>query len=143
MEPHEDQWAYLSTLGRMTPREVASRGRPGWAGRRRRGGEPARAASLDQDQRPGSAPVIHARLGAGDPVEQRRADTGAAGHAQARRVDAEPAVLRAAAAPGSTWDTPRFLRSFDETLDGGLILPRGLSDKVDLAGRSRPAAAWR
>lgn len=26
----------------------------------------------------------------------------------------------------STWDVPRFIRSFDETLDGGLILPRGL-----------------
>jgi hypothetical protein len=24
----------------------------------------------------------------------------------------------------STWGVPRFLRSFDETLDGGLILPR-------------------
>lgn len=24
MEPYEDQWAYLSTLGRMTPREVAT-----------------------------------------------------------------------------------------------------------------------
>jgi hypothetical protein len=30
----------------------------------------------------------------------------------------------------STWDLPRFLRSFDETLDGGLILPRGLIDTV-------------
>lgn len=30
----------------------------------------------------------------------------------------------------STWDVPRFLRSFDETLDGGLILPRGLLDTV-------------
>jgi superfamily II DNA or RNA helicase len=30
----------------------------------------------------------------------------------------------------STWDTPRFLRSYDETLDGGLILPRGLQDTV-------------
>ncbi len=30
----------------------------------------------------------------------------------------------------STWDTPRFLRSYDETLDGGLILPRGLTDTV-------------
>jgi superfamily II DNA or RNA helicase len=26
----------------------------------------------------------------------------------------------------STWGVPRFLQSFDETLDGGLILPRGL-----------------
>jgi len=30
----------------------------------------------------------------------------------------------------STWDTPRFLRSYDETLDGGLVLPRGLHDTV-------------
>jgi superfamily II DNA or RNA helicase len=30
----------------------------------------------------------------------------------------------------STWDVPRFLRSYDETLDGGLILPRGLLDTV-------------
>ncbi|WAL64714.1 hypothetical protein ORV05_27690 [Amycolatopsis cynarae] len=30
----------------------------------------------------------------------------------------------------STWDTPRFLRSYDETLDGGLILPRGLADTL-------------
>jgi superfamily II DNA or RNA helicase len=28
----------------------------------------------------------------------------------------------------STWDTPRFLRSYYETLDGGLVLPRGLAD---------------
>jgi hypothetical protein len=26
----------------------------------------------------------------------------------------------------STWDTPRFLRSYDETLEGDLVLPRGL-----------------
>ncbi|MGH3546037.1 MAG: hypothetical protein ACRDPW_08960 [Mycobacteriales bacterium] len=30
----------------------------------------------------------------------------------------------------STWDTPWFLRSYDETLDGGLILSRGLHDVV-------------
>jgi superfamily II DNA or RNA helicase len=30
----------------------------------------------------------------------------------------------------STWGLPQFLRSFEETLDGGLILPRGLTDKV-------------
>ena len=26
----------------------------------------------------------------------------------------------------STWNVPRFLRSYDETFDGGLVLPRGL-----------------
>jgi hypothetical protein len=30
----------------------------------------------------------------------------------------------------STWDTPRFLRSYDETLTGDLILPRGLLDRL-------------
>jgi superfamily II DNA or RNA helicase len=31
----------------------------------------------------------------------------------------------------STWDAPRFLRSFDETLEGDLVLPRGLADTVN------------
>jgi len=26
----------------------------------------------------------------------------------------------------STWDIPRFLQFFDETIDGGLIVPRGM-----------------
>jgi hypothetical protein len=30
----------------------------------------------------------------------------------------------------STWNTPRFLRSYGETVDGGLVLPRGLIDTV-------------
>lgn len=30
----------------------------------------------------------------------------------------------------STWDTPRFLRNYDETLTGDLLLPRGLQDPL-------------
>ena len=30
----------------------------------------------------------------------------------------------------STWNMPRFLYSFDETIDGGLIVPRGLASTV-------------
>ena len=30
----------------------------------------------------------------------------------------------------STWNIPRFLHSYDETVDGGLILPRGMLDTV-------------
>jgi superfamily II DNA or RNA helicase len=30
----------------------------------------------------------------------------------------------------STWNVPRFLYSFDETIDGGLIIPRGLASTV-------------
>ena len=30
----------------------------------------------------------------------------------------------------STWDTPRFLRNYDETLTGDLLVPRGLHDRL-------------
>ena len=30
----------------------------------------------------------------------------------------------------STWDTPRFLRLYDETVDGDLLLPRGMLDRL-------------
>jgi len=30
----------------------------------------------------------------------------------------------------STWDIPRFLQFFDETIDGGLIVPRGMLTTV-------------
>lgn len=75
-------------------------------------------------------PVIRARLGSGIRLEQ---------------ADLTPAFLtalkHAASMPNplvyerqrlriSTWGLPRFLHSFDETIDGGLILPRGLADKV-------------
>ena len=37
----------------------------------------------------------------------------------------------------STWDTPRFLRSYDETLGGDLVLPRGLLRQLsDLIGQA-------
>ena len=31
----------------------------------------------------------------------------------------------------STWNVPRFLSCFEEAIDGGLILPRGLAAKVE------------
>ena len=41
----------------------------------------------------------------------------------------------------STWDTPRFLYSYDETADGDLVLPRGLqsllTDLVESAGSAQ------
>ena len=47
-----------------------------------------------------------------------------------RCLDAQPAVLREAANAPSTWDIPRFLQFFDETIDGGLIVPRGMLTTV-------------
>jgi len=43
---------------------------------------------------------------------------------------AEPAVHERQRLHMSTWDTPRFLRSYDETVDDGLVLRRGLTDTL-------------
>jgi hypothetical protein len=44
----------------------------------------------------------------------------------------------------STWDIPRFLQFFDETVDGGLVVPRGMLTSVtELATHpGRQAASW-
>src|SRR5215469_11727976 len=129
LEPHEDQWAFLSTLGRTTPREV-TRGAE-------RAGRVTVGTAVDRigvpsstKTRPPVPAVIYARLGAGIRLEQ---------------AELTPALLttlkHAASMPNplfyerqrrriSTWGVPRFLHSFDETLDGGLILPRGLRETV-------------
>jgi hypothetical protein len=64
MEPHEDQWAFLSTLGRLTPREVMAVAN--------RVARVAVGSAVERISAPGSTktqpevpPVIHARLGAG------------------------------------------------------------------------------
>jgi len=130
MEPHEDQWAYLSSLDRLTPREVTRLVQ--------RVGAVAVGAEVDRLRAATATkitvsppPVVRARLGA-------KITVGGA--------DLPPALLatlkHAASMPNpifyerqrrraSTWDTPRFLRSYDETLDGDLVLPRGLLDRLD------------
>ncbi|MGI8681143.1 MAG: TOTE conflict system archaeo-eukaryotic primase domain-containing protein [Mycobacteriales bacterium] len=125
LEPHEDQWAYLSSVGRISPREVsrlAQRLGPVSVGPRV---DRLRAATSTRIAV--QAPVVvHARLGAAITVEG---------------TDLSPALLatlkHAASMPNpvfyerqrrraSTWDTPRFLRNYDETLTGDLVMPRGL-----------------
>lgn len=129
MEPHDDQWAFLSSLGRMSSGEVSRIAR--------KTGRVVVGAQVDRLGTPVSTriratppPILHARLTAGIRLESS---------------ELTPALLatlkHAASMPNSifyerqrlrmsTWDTPRFLRSYDETLDGGLILPRGLADAV-------------
>src|SRR5262249_23428864 len=129
MEPHEDQWAYLSTLGRMTPREVVTAANR--AGRVVVGTavEGIEAAGSTKTQ-PRLEPGIHARLGAGIRLEQSEltpAFLATLKHAASMK---NPLFYERQRLRLSTWDLPQFLCSFEETLDGGLILPRGMADKV-------------
>ena len=129
MEPHEDQWAYLATLGRMTPREVATAAN--------RAGRVIVGTAVERIEPAGSTktqpqlqPVIHARLGAGIRLEQSEltpAFLATLKHAASMK---NPLFYERQRLRLSTWDLPQFLRSFEETLDGGLILPRGMADKV-------------
>lgn len=129
LEPYADQFAYLSSLGRMSPREADRAA--GQAGRVAVGSEVTRLVSAASSAtRPVPAPVVHARLGAGIRLEQAELTPGLAAalrHAASMRnpVFDERQRMRA-----STWNLPRFLSCFDETTDGGLILPRGVFARV-------------
>jgi superfamily II DNA or RNA helicase len=151
LEPHEDQWAYLSTLGRMTPRELKSAadrtGRVEVATEVTRLVTPASTAT-----RPLAAPVLRMRLAAGIRLEQADLTPELAAtlrHAASMR---NPLFYQRQRMRASTYNIPRFLRSYDETLDGGLILPRGMLDTVtalaaqagsrwDIADERTPGAA--
>ncbi len=129
LEPHRDQWAFLSALGRMSPRE-ASRA-VDKADHVLVGSEVKQlTAAVSSATRPAAAPVIHARFGAGIRLEQAELTPGLTAtlrHAASMR---NPLFYERQRMRASTWNVPRFLYSFDETIDGGLILPRGLAGRV-------------
>jgi superfamily II DNA or RNA helicase len=129
LEPHEDQWAYLSTLGRMTPGEVGRAADK--AGRVPAGSEVTRlAAPVSTKIRPEAAAAVRARLGAGIRVEL--ADLTPALAASLRHAASmhNPQFYEKQRMRASTWGIPRFLQFFDETVDGGLVMPRGMLDTV-------------
>lgn len=129
LEPHEDQWAYLSGVQRLSPAEVTKLA--GRVGAVKVGGAVERLTwPTSTRTRPEPAPVVPVRLGAGCEV------------AVADLTPAALATLKHAASMSnplfgerqrrrlSTWNVPRFLHSYDETLDGRLVLPRGLADRL-------------
>ena len=128
LEPHQDQWSFLSTLGRMTPKEVSRAADT--AGRVPAGSQVTRlTAPVSTKIRPEAAPAVRARLGAGIRVEL--ADLTPALAASLRHAASmhNPQFYEKQRMRASTWDIPRFL-FFDETLDGGLTVPRGMFTTV-------------
>ncbi|ONI81381.1 helicase [Actinosynnema sp. ALI-1.44] len=129
MEPYDDQWAFLSTLGRMSPREVNRTAR--------RAGQIVVGANVERLDKPVSTkiqaaphPVVRSRVAAGIRVEI--SELTPALHATLKHAASmsNPVFYERQRLRMSTWDTSRFLRSYDETVDGGLILPRGLADTL-------------
>jgi superfamily II DNA or RNA helicase len=136
MEPHQDQWDYLSTLSRMSPGQVATAvGRVGEV-RAGAGIDRVRAASSTVI-RPAVAPVVRVRLSAGVRVEGEDLTPDLMATLKHAASMPNPLFYERQRLRASTWDVPRFLRSYDESLDGALILPRGLLETVTkLAGQA-------
>jgi len=129
LEPYEDQWDYLSTPERLTPRQVAklaSQLREPTVG-------PAverlhRARSTRTQPRP--APVVHMTLGGGIRIPGEELAPSLYATLKHAASTVNPEFYDRQRRRQSTWNVPRFIQSFDETLDGDLVLPRGLLDTV-------------
>lgn len=129
LEPHADQWSYLATLGRLSPREVerlAGRVAPPKVGVAVTGLVPATASGI----RPQPAQVVRVRLAAGVAVDMAALTPALLATLKHAASMPNPAFYDRQRRRFSTWGVPRFLYSFDETLDGRLVLPRGLADLV-------------
>ncbi|MFT4045045.1 MAG: helicase, partial [Gordonia sp. (in: high G+C Gram-positive bacteria)] len=124
LEPYEDQWAYLSSIARLSIRDVTTLARqlpdP-------QVGHTVRRLQLPTSSRIIPRPAAIVRAEFTSRLLLTTNDLGplmisAVKHAASIRNPEFDARQRACR---STWNTPRFLHSYDETADGDLVLPRG------------------
>lgn len=135
-EPWPDQWEYLSRLDRMTPRQVAA------AGRSERLTVGLEVTKLQASPATAIHPSLPARVRAtlAAQLTIREEDLTPELSAALRHAATihNPAFYEAQRARRSTWRIPRFIQGFDVTINGDLILPRGLrhqaADLITQAG---------
>ncbi len=130
LEPFQDQWAYLSGLGRVSAGELKSLLRilpAPVTGRKTRLEVPVSSRIS-----PRPAPVVNAVIGAR--ITLRSTDLGPAMITALKHAAAlpNPDFYERQRQRRSTWGIPRFLTSYDETLEGDLILPRGLLPMLEM-----------
>ena len=126
LEPHTDQWSYLASLHRLSPREVdrlAGQVAPPRTGVAVTGLAPATASGIH----PRPAPVVNVHLAAGVAVDMSELTPALLATLKHAASMPNPAFYERQRRRLSTWNVPRFLQSFDETIDGRLVLPRGLN----------------
>jgi superfamily II DNA or RNA helicase len=127
MEPWPDQWAFLSSIARMSADAVealAESLRPVDAG-------PALSlAELAKAGGPPPPPVVRARLGAELSIERTALPPAVVAGLKHLGSIANPEFFEKQRMRFSTWDTPRYISAYHEDLEW-LHLPRGLTDKVE------------
>jgi superfamily II DNA or RNA helicase len=129
LEPHPDQWAYLATVNRLSPREVDKLA--GRVAAPRVGTAVTRLEQVTASRtRPQPAPIVQVNLAAGVGVDMTQLTPAALATLKHAASMPNPAFYDRQRRRFSTWGVPRFLYSFDETIDGTLVLPRGLAPLV-------------
>lgn len=129
LEPHADQWAFLSTLGSLGPGEVLRLARSASrsaAGIEVKAIQPSSATKVN----PPLPSVIRAELGAGLAIPTAQLTPAALATFKHAASMVNPKFYELQRLRKSTWDTPRFVRGYDLTLDDRLILPRGLRHTI-------------
>lgn len=126
MEPWPDQWAFLSSVARLAPDATAALAdslRPVNAG------PTLTLADLANADGPAPPPVIRARFGAALSIE--RSGLPPALFAALKHLASihNPVFYEKQRMRFSTWDTPRFIRCYEEDLEW-IHIPRGLTDRV-------------
>src|ERR1019366_6231712 len=115
LEPQDDQWAYLSSLGRLSPREVtrlAERLGSVTGGAAVKGlGQPTSTRTVPQ-----APPIVRARLAAGVTVQGEGPPPPRAPPLTHPAPMPNPLFYERQRRRASPWNVPRFLGSYDETL---------------------------
>ncbi|MCE3550513.1 hypothetical protein LWC33_03485 [Pseudonocardia sp. RS11V-5] len=147
LEPHEDQWAYLSSVHRLSPAEVAKLAQRVCAVKV--GGAVERlAAATSTKTRPEPSPIVTVALGAGCAVTSADLTPATLATIKHAASMSNPLFAERQRRRLSTWNVPRFLFSYEEPLDGTLVVPRGLADRVvsvvEESGRrvESPTTGW-
>lgn len=129
LEPYEDQWAFLSTLDRLSPGDAEKLARQGKAT-----AVGAEVAALSKSAatkvNPPLPAVVEAELGAGLRLATAQLNPAALATFKHAASIANPKFYELQRLRKSTWDTPRFIRGYDVTVDEHLVLPRGLRHTI-------------
>jgi superfamily II DNA or RNA helicase len=126
MQPWPDQWAFLSSVARMSPPAVAALTeslRPAAAGPLLSLADLANAAG------PPPAPAIHARFGSMLSIERAGLPPAVVAGLKHLGSIANPEFHEKQRMRFSTWNTPRYITAYEEDLEY-LHLPRGLTERV-------------
>jgi superfamily II DNA or RNA helicase len=129
LEPYDDQWMFLSTLDRLSPgdaQRIARRARRAVVGNE----VAVMSRSEATKVHPPLPAVVHAELGAGLSLDLSELPAAALSTFKHAASMANPKFYELQRLRKSTWDTPRFVRGYDISVDDHLILPRGLRHTV-------------